>query len=248
MQNVLFRYARWVNQRLDRTGHLFQGRFRAILVDRESYLLELVRYIHLNPVRAGLVADPVDYTWSGHSAYLGLEKIPWLTTAWVLSQFSDRIPEARVRYQWFVGEGIGEGVRLEFRQGSKDPRLLGADSFIEETLAKIEKRPAPRLPLDVIVRRVCADYGITEPQLRAPGRYRTSSEARAVIAWLAIRLSESTLAEVARRFDRHPSTMSLALRRVTSRSDRSEELRQRLDSLVRSASQPESNSPSLSLD
>jgi putative transposase len=65
-------------------GHLFQGRYRALLVDANSYLLELVRYIHLNPVRAGLVDEPSAYPWSGQRAYLGEEVLPWLTTEWVL--------------------------------------------------------------------------------------------------------------------------------------------------------------------
>ncbi len=80
IQNLSFRYTRWVNWRLGRSGHLFQGRYKAVLVDEDIYLKELTRYIHLNPVRVGIVKDPKDYPWSGHRAYLGLEAIPWLTT------------------------------------------------------------------------------------------------------------------------------------------------------------------------
>ncbi len=69
MQNLAFRYTRWIHRREKRTGHLFQVRDRALLIDREAYLLELVRYIHLNPVRAGLVSDPLDYPWSSHCAH-----------------------------------------------------------------------------------------------------------------------------------------------------------------------------------
>ncbi len=65
MQNLAFRYTRWVNKRQGRVGHLFQGRYKAILVEAQSYLLELVRYIHLNPVRARLVEEPAAYRWSG---------------------------------------------------------------------------------------------------------------------------------------------------------------------------------------
>ena len=65
----------------DRTS--FSGRYKAVLVDADTYLLELNRYIHLNPVRSGIVRIPEDYPWSGHRAYLGLETIPWLTTEWV---------------------------------------------------------------------------------------------------------------------------------------------------------------------
>ena len=76
MQNLSFRYARWINWRKKRTGHLFQGRYKAVLVDGDSYLLELIRYIHLNPVRAGMVTDPEEYLLSGHRAYLGIENLP----------------------------------------------------------------------------------------------------------------------------------------------------------------------------
>ena len=89
MQNLTFLYTRWINQRKKRMGHLFQGRYKARLLDRDAYLLELVRYIHLNPVRAGLVEEPVDYPWSGHRAYLGKEQVPWLSADWALSQFDD---------------------------------------------------------------------------------------------------------------------------------------------------------------
>jgi len=76
MQNLSFRYARYANQRLDRVGHLFQGRFKAFLVDQDAYGLALVRYIHLNPVRARLVSQAAAYPWSSHRAYLGDQKLP----------------------------------------------------------------------------------------------------------------------------------------------------------------------------
>jgi hypothetical protein len=78
MQNFSFRYTQWINRWHDRRGHLFQGRFKALLVDDDSYLLGLVRYVHLNPVRCGMVSDPVDYPWSSHPAYLGKSRFPWL--------------------------------------------------------------------------------------------------------------------------------------------------------------------------
>jgi putative transposase len=71
LQNLSFRYTRWVNGREKRTGHLFQGRYKAVLIDGDSYLLELVRYIHLNPLRAGMVQNPEEYPWTSHPAYLG---------------------------------------------------------------------------------------------------------------------------------------------------------------------------------
>jgi len=98
MQNLSFRYTRWINKEQRRMGHLFQGRYKAILVDGDAYVVELTRYIHLNPVRVGIVKDPASYRWSGHRYYVGKEKVPWLTTNWVLSHFGEGVGTARARY------------------------------------------------------------------------------------------------------------------------------------------------------
>ena len=79
-------YARYYNRKYERVGHLFQGRYKAMLCDKDSYLSELVRYIHLNPVRAAIAKDPREYLWSSHRAYLGVDNYPFLDTDLVLSQ------------------------------------------------------------------------------------------------------------------------------------------------------------------
>lgn len=105
MQSLCTKYARWINWRYQRVGHLFQGRYKAILVEINSYLVELIRYIHLNPVRAKLVEQAKDYSWSGHKTYLGLEEIPWLTTDWVLSTFAEDRQLAQKHYKEFILAG-----------------------------------------------------------------------------------------------------------------------------------------------
>jgi hypothetical protein len=135
MQNMSFRYTRWVNQKQKRIGHLFQGRYKAIMVDRDAYLLELVRYIHLNPVRAKLVRQPQNYAWSGHRAYLGQEALPWLTTDWVLGQFGTRLATSRQRYVIFVSEGRNED-RRDVATLSRGVRQLGLKAMTSKVLAK----------------------------------------------------------------------------------------------------------------
>ena len=88
IQNVSFRYTRHINCRRNQSDHLFQGCYKAILIDVDNYLLELVRYIHNNPVRAGMVKFPEKYVWSSHSAYLDEDPVAWLITDWVLSLLS----------------------------------------------------------------------------------------------------------------------------------------------------------------
>ena len=113
MQNISLRFTKWINYSQSRTGHLFQGRYKALLIDADSYLLELVRYIHLNPVRAGIVAAADEYPWSGHGAYLGKEQLPWLTTDYVLSMFSTDAEQARKAYDSFAAysDEVGHLIR-----------------------------------------------------------------------------------------------------------------------------------------
>jgi putative transposase len=109
MQWLNISYAAYFNRKRDRVGHLFQGRFKSILVDADAYLLELSRYIHLNPVRANLVENPSEYAWSSYGAFVGKRKAPdWLETEWLLSQFGRRVKSAGKKYKEFV-----EGVEIE---------------------------------------------------------------------------------------------------------------------------------------
>lgn len=110
MQNLAFRYTRYLNQRKNRTGHLFQGRYKAVLIDADSYIHELIRYIHLNPVRAGMVDAAEDYFWASHRAYLGLASLAWLTTEFALLQFSRQRERAVRLFREFVNAGIRRGV------------------------------------------------------------------------------------------------------------------------------------------
>lgn len=217
MQNLSFRYTRWINWREKRTGHLFQGRYKAVLVDADSYLLELVRYIHLNPVRAGVVQNPEKYPWSSHLAYLGKETFPWLSTELALSHFGRSSATARSGYRNFVLDGFGEGHRPEFHgKGEVDSRLLGDDTFLEKCLAGTGEMPH-HLDLQDIVTKVCSAYGIDESALIAPSQDRVSSEARAVIGLLARDLSCATLSEVGRYVNRDVGSISSSVRRLSDR-------------------------------
>ena len=207
MQNLSFRYTRWINTHQARSGHLFQGRYKAILVDADQYLLQLIRYIHLNPVRAGLVKDPMDYPWSSHRAYLGQEELPWLWRDWVLSYFAKRATTARHRYAAFVHEGKSEGHRAEFHQGGDDGRVLADDQFLEHVLGK-ENTPRPAVALPAIIACISRAYDVNVEELRGPARTRVLSEARKTIGWLARHFGTATIQEVAAYFHRDASTFS----------------------------------------
>ncbi len=133
------------NRRHRRSGHLFQGRYKAILVDRDAYFLELARYVVLNPVRAGMVRTPGDWPWSSYRAMVGEGSIPsWLAVDDLLSLFGERRSKARRRYQRFVAEGIGEeSVWLNLHQQI----YLGDEAFVERTrkeVGTVDKMTIPR--------------------------------------------------------------------------------------------------------
>lgn len=123
-------YTQRFNRSHNRVGHVFQGRFKGILVDRESYLLELARYIVLNPVRARMVRKAEQWRWSSYRATVGVETVrPWLNVDWLLGGFAKRRKAACERYRRFVEEGKGQPSPWE---KLKNQVFLGSDTFVEE--------------------------------------------------------------------------------------------------------------------
>src|SRR6267142_3446347 len=122
-------YSSYFNRIHARVGHLFQGRFKGILVEKESHGLELCRYVVLNPVRAGLCQNAGYYPWSSYQATMGLVSTPsFLDTRWILQQFGSNQKTARAHYEQFVLEGIGHCPW----EGLKGQIYLGSDAFIQE--------------------------------------------------------------------------------------------------------------------
>ncbi len=228
MQNLSFRYTRWINRQQKRTGHLFQGRYKAVMIDANSYLLELVRYIHLNPVRAGMTKNLEKYSWSSHLAYLGKEIVPCLTTDWVLEQFGERGAKARLAYRNFLLDGLREGHRPEFHgKGKGDSRLLGDDTFLDRCLFRLP-RAAVRLTVLDVVEGVCREYGLAESAIKSSSQNRKASEARAVAGWLVREFECATLSEVGKLLNRDGGSMSSAVRRLIERMQESTEVAARV--------------------
>ena len=136
MHRLLTGYAQYYNRRHRRVGHLLQGRHKAILCQSERYLSELVRYIHLNPVRAGIVTRPEGYKYSSHRAYLGLEPAGIVDVDPVLRHFGASKEVARDRYRKFVAAGIKLGHGEEF-YGADEGRILGSEEFIDATIHRL---------------------------------------------------------------------------------------------------------------
>jgi putative transposase len=164
MRKLLTWYAQYYNRRHKRTGHLFENRYKSILCDEDNYLLALVRYIHLNPLRAGIVKTIEElnrYPWSGHRTIIGKASYPWMDAEHVLTQFGNTRRKALHAYRVFMLEGVGQGKIKELtggglirsqggwsqvlsmqRRGQKedfDERILGGGDFVHAILKEAEE-------------------------------------------------------------------------------------------------------------
>jgi len=172
MRKLLTWYAQYFNRKHRRTGHLFENRYKSILCDEENYLLALIRYIHLNPIRATIVTslDQLDrYPWSGHRTLIGKAKYSWMDVDYALSEFGATRRKAVNGYQRFMQEGLGQGQLPELtggglvrskggwsqvlsarRSGRKeefDERILGGGDFVNGILKEAEEKNTRQLKL-----------------------------------------------------------------------------------------------------
>jgi len=196
-------YTQRFNQRHQRVGHLLQGRYRAILVDKENYLLEVCRYIVLNPVRAGIVKNPKDYRWSSYKATAGDKKIPGLFSNWILSQFDKEKKKASRHYQAFVLSGIKAASPLEAVKGQL---FLGKESFADQIRILLQGKEE----LKEIPRK---QRYVTRPPLNEILKYQDKTE-RNQAMYIAHLQYAYTLKEIAEYLGVHYSTVSRAVKRI----------------------------------
>ena len=206
-------YTTYFNSKRKRSGHLFQGRYKSILVEADTYATELSGYIHLNPVRAGIVSRPEDYLWSSYPAYIG-DSIPpaWLKTDFVLKLFAPNLLSAQTQYRKFVAERCGQDDKnpLEATIGAA---FLGSETFIRHvTHEKLSEKqrgsssilsltPGDKPSIDHIIAVVDVAFG------------PDSSAARKASIYLCHKLSGKTLREIGAYFGLGVSGVSQACRR-----------------------------------
>lgn len=208
MRIVASRYARRRQWEIATTGHLFERRFRARLVDADGYLLALVRYVHLNPIRAGIVADPCDYPWSSHRAYLGAPQPDWLCTRPVLDILGASATAARAAYRKLMGE---QPSAAELEKIGMAPRADKESRTRQEAPAPMpHARASARAGrnLDAITAEVGAELGLAVGDLHSRRRHRELVQARVEVARRALREGVASLSQVAQHFGRVPSTLS----------------------------------------
>ena len=216
MRRVLTGYAVYFNRRHKRSGHLFQNRYKSIVVEEEAYLLELVRYIHLNPLRGGVISNLEElsiWPYSGYSALIGKAKYSWFEADHTLSLFGARRHDAREKLSSFMKDGLGAercddlvGGGLKRSLGlisdkdthldgtghqAHDERILGSGDFVEAVLRN-EDRPAAekkgnRSNIHGLIEAALSSYSITLPELCSGSKRSAISKARSTIIALGVK-------------------------------------------------------------
>jgi putative transposase len=250
MRRLLTGHAINFNLRHRRSGHLFQNRYKSIVCQADPYFLELVRYIHLNPWRAGFIRETKEfdhYRWSGHAVLMGYRELPGQRTGEVLGYFGKGLKTARSHYREFVMEGIGQGKRNELvggglkrsrkltgseGMGAYDDRVLGSGEFVEQL--RREKELSVRLPavipLSDLVEKIARTFGIGPEDLKKRNRSPKFAEARGVISYLAVRQIGHNGVDVARVLNISRAGVSVAARRGEELVRRNPSLQQIMES------------------
>lgn len=218
MRRLLTGYAISFNRRHQRSGHLFQDRYKSIVCDEDAYLLELVRYIHLNPLRAGMVAD-IDaldrYPWCGHSVLMGRRKLHGQAIDEVMVYFGPNIARGRLKYRRFIADGIPREDDLPWENHvNLDDRVLGDGEFVDRVRQKVDvPLLPPRLTLSELAERVCAFFGVPPDAVLRRTRGGAGSEARAVLCYAAVRLAGMKGVAVGEFLSMGPAAVSRAVQR-----------------------------------
>lgn len=214
MSRLLTGYAAHFNRRRRRHGHLFQNRYKSIVCQEDTYLKELVRYIHLNPLRAGIVKDVealATYPYSGHAALMGKAKRPWQDDKFILALFSTK--DSRMAYLDFITAGLAQGKRPELSGGGlqrshggwteiskssqrlkSDVRILGDSQFVLDVLSQSQQTLHHRyrlktmgVDLSFVERRVLELCGLSRDDLYSRGRQKQYAAAKALLCFWAVR-------------------------------------------------------------
>ena len=189
MQGINQRYTMYFNRKYKTVGHLFQGRYKAILCDRDAYLLSLIKYIHLNPVRAKIVENISQYQWSSHHEYAKkTKKKGMIDVDQVLMMFSEDKISARKLYRAYMGDEVS--IKKENIYRTVDHRILGEEQFVEDVMERqdvklSQERRAREYSMAEIAKAVEKVMGIKLKQIRQKSKSREISRGRQIISIVA---------------------------------------------------------------
>lgn len=229
MQGLQQSYTQYFNRAHQKVGHLFQGRYKAIICQKEEYLLELVRYVHLNPVRSKLVRRPEHYPYSGHRSYLEGEATKVIEPGPVL-----KLLGGRKGYRKFVLEGLGERHKDEYYE-PEDQRFLGTQEFGEKVREQVqeEKEKKSRRSLEVVVGELAGRLKMSPELLRGPDRSWEVSRARGLVVYVLTRRLGFSAREVGSHFGRDATSVSVIVSRFSERMMKERQIKEDCERILK---------------
>ena len=208
MQSLQLNYTQYFNRRYKKSGHLFQGRYKAILCQKESYLLELIRYIALNPIRAKLAKSLVAWPWSSYAEIVAQRKPEIISAGDVLGLFGIQRGATVSAFQRFVNDGLSEGHKQEYYR-LKDQRILGENEFAEDiiknTVTDFEYR---RISIDETVDIVAKHMGVGREVILSTTNERRGAEGKALVSYICRTIGGFRSKNVSRYFKRSEPAIS----------------------------------------
>lgn len=230
-------YTQWFNRRHRRVGHLFQGRYKAFLVQRDRYLLALIRYIHENPVRAGVVERAQDYPWSSDRPYRRGSGPEWLDVGRVLPMLGRRRREAIRGYRRLMGEALEQ----PYEDAESHGRVVRGEEGFAQAQFRMAGEQVPRrrgLSVERIASAVAEAFGVKASELHRPGRYRELSRLRAVAAYVGREVAGHPIVQTARQFGREGSTLVRTVLRLESELAQDLRLDRKIGKLIKDLQVP----------
>jgi len=239
MHGLNSRYTGYFNKKYSRSGHLFQGRYKAIIVEKERYLVELSRYIHLNPIRAGMAESPEIYQWSSYIGFINKKKVlRWIEYKWILSSFSIVDTKSRRKYKEFVSNGVKK--ELENPMNNVIGQIvLGGEDLLEKVrkLASKEDKLAEEIverkklisypSVNRLIEIVCLELGVTEQNIKK--KLRKENTARNIAIFIIRKYSGKTNKEIGEIFGGlHYSSVNRAEERLRDKMGKDKKLSDRV--------------------
>lgn len=207
MQNISYRYSRWVNKIQNRVGHLFQGRYRSIEVNDETYLINLCRYIHLNPIVANMATSLNNYLWSSHKNYATLSGPEWLNLNFMIDAIQNK---TGLNYHHFMDQLVEREKWKPALSMSESGEIIINNDLVREFNIKkqVSMKKKKLLEQDVIASVVSKHLMIDLDKLYGPSRERLLSKKRILLAHYLLKYSDGKKSDIAKKFNRTQGTLS----------------------------------------
>ena len=213
MAGVQFTYTQYFNRRHGRVGHLFQGRYKAFLIEKGRYALALLRYVHENPVKAGIVARPEQYRWSSDRSYRRGKGPEWVDLDRLLAMLGNRRSDAIRGYRVLMRESLAEAYEDVASWGQA---VKGDEQFANIAFEKIGEPKVRRrgLTVEAVAQAVAKQYGFGIERMRSTSQSRGEALGRALVAWAGREVGGISIARAAKFFGRDTSSMARRVARL----------------------------------